>query len=74
MEDTMGVDGKITKLYLQRVSIYVAGSIESALVGFSDELPLAGLLGRRGFLDKYKFTYDYSTNPPQFEILKIARA
>lgn len=62
----MGVSGKITKVYLHRVSIYVAGTIENAIVGFCEALPLAGLLGRRGFLDRFRFTYDYSASPPQF--------
>ena len=70
----MGIDGRISKLYLHRVSIYVAGSIETSIVGFSEEVPLAGLLGRRGFLDRFRFTYDCSTSPPQFEITKISRA
>lgn len=74
MEDTYGVSGKATTVYLHRVSIYVPGGIQTVIAGFVYDLPLAGLLGRRGFLDLFKFTYDASTNPPQFEITKIARA
>jgi hypothetical protein len=73
-EFTYGVSGESTKLYLHTVSIYAAGSIETTLAGFTYELPLAGLLGRRGFLDRFKFIYDASTAPPQFEVIKIAKA
>jgi hypothetical protein len=73
-EGTVGVSGQITKLYLHKVSIYVMGGIITVTAGFSDDIPLAGLLGRRGFLDHFKFSYDHSTNPPQFELTTISRA
>jgi hypothetical protein len=72
-EDTMGVSGKVTRVYLHRVSIYTAGGMEAAVVGFCENLPVAGLLGRRGFLDRFRFTYDSSTSPPQFEIVQVVR-
>lgn len=73
-EETQGVDGKQTKLYLHRVSIHMLNGIETITAGFSFELPLVALLGRRGFLDRFRFTYDPSTHPPQFDVSKIARA
>jgi Aspartyl protease len=73
VEFTMGVSGQRTKLYLHKVSIYVGGAVVPLVAGFTDELPLAGLLGRRGFLENFKFTYDNSTNPPQFELSRISR-
>jgi len=69
----MGISGKTTRLYLHSVSIYVMGGIIMLTAGFSDELRLAGLLGRRGFLSRFKFTLDPSTNPPQFELSSISR-
>jgi hypothetical protein len=72
-EKTMGVDGKLTMLYLHTVSIYAMGGIYPVVAGFSDELPLSGLLGRRGFLDRFKFCYDSSSVPPQFELSLIVR-
>lgn len=72
-ETTYGVSGKATKLYLHPVSIYVASTIITVTAGFCDDLPLGGLLGRRGFLDHFIFTYDSSSHPPQFELTRISR-
>jgi hypothetical protein len=69
----MGVSGKQTKLYLHKVSIYVMSSIVPVVAGFCDELPLAGILGRRGFLENFKFTFDHSPKPPNFELTRIVR-
>jgi hypothetical protein len=73
-EQTLGVSGEPTKLYLHHVSIYVMGVIVPIVAGFCADIPLAGLLGRRGFLEHFKFTFDHSTNPPQFELTRISRA
>jgi hypothetical protein len=73
VENTMGVSGQPTKLYLHPVLIFVMGDAVPVTAGFCDELPLAGLLGRRGFLSRFKFTFDSSTNPPQFELSPISR-
>lgn len=73
LEETVGVSGKPTALYLHKVSLYLLGGIETISAGFCADLPLAGLLGRRGFLDRFKFSYDASTALPQFEVIKIIR-
>jgi hypothetical protein len=72
-EQTTGVDGQTITLYLHRVSLYLMGAIIPIKAGFSDQVPLAGLLGRRGFLEHFKFTFDNSTKPPQFELTRIVR-
>jgi hypothetical protein len=73
-ENTIGVSGLQTRLYVHEVAVYTVSGIIKIRAGFSYELPLAGLLGRRGFLSEFKFTLDPSTNPPQFELEKYARA
>jgi hypothetical protein len=73
-EDTIGVSGKLSKVYLHRISMHIGGGIETILAGFIYDLPVAGLLGRRGFLQNFKFTYDASTIPPHFDVSKIFRA
>ena len=60
--------------YVHEVALYTVSGIIKIEAGFSYELPLAGLLGRRGFLSEFKFTLDPSTNPPQFELDRYARA
>jgi hypothetical protein len=46
-------------------SIYIPGSIITIEAGFCYELPIAGLLGRKGFLEHFKFILDPSTTPPE---------
>jgi len=73
-EKTQGVSGQLTTIYLHQVSLYIPGGIIGITAGFCYELPLAGLLGRRGFLDQFKFTFDPSTNPPEYELERINKA
>jgi hypothetical protein len=74
VEKTQGVSGLLTIVYVHPVLIYVPGSIIPIQAGFCHELPLAGLLGRRGFLDHFRFTLDPSTNPPEFELERVLKA
>jgi hypothetical protein len=70
---TTGVSGQPTKIYLHDVSLYVPASIIKIRAGFTDQLPLAGLLGRTGFFEHFKVTFDPSNNPPGFELERIHR-
>ena len=70
-DKTTGVSGKPTTIYLHAVSLYVPGHIIKIRAGFTDELPLAGLLGRMGFFEHFKVTFDPSSNPPGFELERI---
>jgi hypothetical protein len=40
---------------------------------FAPNLPIAGLLGRNGFFEFYKITFDSSTNPPELELERVHR-
>jgi hypothetical protein len=73
-ESTIGVSGLQTRLYVHEVALYTVSGIMKIKAGFSYELPLAGLLGRRGFLSEFRFTLEPSTSPPQFELERYARA
>jgi len=72
-DETTGVSGKPTKIYLHNVSLYVPGHIIKIRAGFTDELPIAGLLGRVGFFEHFKITFDPSNNPPGFDLERIHR-
>lgn len=72
-EQTVGVSGKPTMIYVHSVSLYVGTGIVGIKAGFCYDLPLAGLLGRRGFLENFKFSFDPSNNPPVFDLEKISR-
>ncbi len=39
--------------------------------GFSEELSVAGILGRMGFFDCFRVTFDHSETPPVLEINRI---
>lgn len=54
---TNGVDGP-TCVYLHDISLYIPGGFVPARAGFSDKLPIAGLLGMSGFFEHFKVTFD----------------
>lgn len=47
-----------TEIYLHDISLYAPGGIVPARVGFSEKLPIAGLLGMTGFFEYFKITFD----------------
>jgi hypothetical protein len=74
LAETMGVSGIPTKIYRHSVSLHVLGNIFKIRAGFTDQLPLAGLLGRIGFFEYFKITFDPSSDPPGFELVRVHRA
>jgi hypothetical protein len=54
---TLGVSGP-TKIYQHEVTIYIPGGPVVAQVGFSDDLPIAGLLGMLGFFEHFKILFN----------------
>jgi hypothetical protein len=40
------------------ISIYLPGGIANITAGFSDDLPVAGLLGMTGFFEHFKMCFD----------------
>jgi hypothetical protein len=74
-EDTTGITGVPTKTYLHDVALHVPGGhVFRIRVGFMDQLPVAGILGRLEFFEHFKVTFDPSTNPPGFDLERIYRA
>ncbi len=69
-EDTIGVSGQPTKTYLHNVSLHVPGHMIKVRAGFTDQLPLAGILGREGFFEQFRITFDPS-GTPGFELERI---
>jgi hypothetical protein len=71
-DQTVGVSGKPTIIYLHDISLYVPGGhIFKITAGFSDELPMAGILGRNGFLEHFKVLFDPSGETPGFDIERV---
>jgi hypothetical protein len=57
MTQTMGVAGS-SNIFLHDISLYAPGGIIATRAGFSDDLPLAGLLGMAGFFEHFKIVFD----------------
>jgi hypothetical protein len=74
LDETMGVSGIPTRIYRHTISLYIFGNTFKIPAGFTDQLPLAGLLGRRGFFEYFKITFDPSSNPPGFDLERVYRA
>ncbi|HYU45036.1 MAG TPA: hypothetical protein VEK84_02525 [Terriglobales bacterium] len=54
---TQGVAGPC-KLYLHDISLYIPGGPVLTRAGFSDDLPIAGLVGMLGFFEHFRITFD----------------
>lgn len=56
-------------MYFHRVRIFIESDwIIEVNAGFCEKLGVTGILGRYGFFEKFKTTFDHSTNPPTLEI------
>ena len=56
------------------VNLWVAADRYKIRVAFCEKLPIAGLLGRRGFFEHHQITFDPSSEPPGFDLQRIGRA
>ncbi len=56
-KQTLGINGPNT-VYMHDVSLYAPGGVIAIRTGFSDALPIAGLLGMSGFFDHFTITFD----------------
>jgi hypothetical protein len=60
-------------VYFHPIKILIGSAQTQTMAGFSEQLSVAGLLGRRGFFDNFTLHLDGTSNPPVFEIEKINR-
>jgi len=54
---TLGIAGPM-EIYLHDISLHVPGGIIVTRAGFSDGLPIAGLLGMTGFFENFRIAFD----------------
>jgi len=72
---TTGISGQPVTVYMHPVSLYLPGAhVLKIKASFSEDIPIAGLLGISGFFENFKITFDPSSNPPGFEMERIYRA
>jgi len=60
--------------WVHPIQLWFGVDMLSINAAFTKELPFAGLLGRSGFFEHYKITFDPSTVPSEMELERINRA
>jgi hypothetical protein len=68
------VGGASGQVYYHNVKLCVGADIIKIRAGFSDAIPVAGLLGRHGFFEHFSVLFDPSETPPGLTITRIGRA
>ena len=68
------VGGVEDKVYYHKVNIKVLGSIISTVAGFSSRLSVAAILGRIGFFENFKVTFNPEYDPLGMDVEKVNRA
>jgi hypothetical protein len=69
-EQRAGIGGE-QDAWVHPVVLYVGEHAISIRAAFVEILPLSGLLGRIGFFEHFKITFDPSCNPPGLELERI---
>lgn len=72
VEPTYGVSGEATDTYLHDISLYTPGGIIQTKAAFTDKLPVAGLLGMKGFFELFRITFDPISE--QVELERVYKA
>jgi hypothetical protein len=66
------IQGPEQPVYFCPVQLYVADNwVINVTAGFLKKLTVPGLLGRNGFFDAFKVSFDHYVSPPVFEIERI---
>jgi len=58
-------------VWIHPVQLYVGADIIDIHAAFAKTLPVAGLLGRFGFFEHFKITFDPSSDPPGLELERV---
>jgi len=61
-------------VYYHKVKLWVGIDVVEIVAGFSRQMSVGAILGRRGFFENYSVKFDPSANPPGIEIERIGRA
>jgi hypothetical protein len=56
------------------ISLLVGEHMLHVNAAFSDTLPVAGLLGRSGYFEHFRITFDPASNPPGLELERVYKA
>jgi hypothetical protein len=72
-EQRTGIGGT-QDVWIHPIQLYVGLEVITINAAFAKALPVAGLLGRIGFFEHFKVTFDPSSNPPGLELERIHKA
>jgi hypothetical protein len=61
-------------VYYHDIRLWIGAEVVKIKVGFCEEMSVSAILGRKGFFEHYRVTFDPSATPPGFEIERIGRA
>jgi hypothetical protein len=67
------VETREQPVYFHKVKIIVVSEQFETMAGFSSELAVSGILGRRGFFESFVTKIDCSVYPPTIELERIRR-
>jgi hypothetical protein len=72
--EAMGFSGKVeVRAFAHTVNLFLEDQIINIQASFVSNLPIAGILGRRGFFEQFKVLFDFPASEPFFEIERRAR-
>ena len=58
VEQSYGISGTATVSYLHDIHLYAPSGVIAIRAAFTENLPVAGILGMRGFFEHFKVTFD----------------
>jgi len=68
-----GIGGK-EDVWIHSVVVYVGEHALDIEAAFTHTLPVSGLLGRQGFFEHFRITFDPTGDPPGLEIERVHKA
>jgi len=76
IKNTLGgvIGGATGLMYYHKVKIIIGSERIETMAGFSPQLSVAGILGRRGFFENFTVKFDASEHPPFLEVERVYRA
>lgn len=68
----MGIGGR-SEVWVHSIALFVGEHVLQVNAAFAETLPVAGLLGRNGFFEHFKITFDPASDPPGLELERVHR-
>lgn len=66
--------GQKCPVYFHKIKVLIASEQFETMAAFSQDLPIAGILGRVGFFQNFIVKFDCTGTPPTVELEKVHHA